>query len=67
MKGPAEKIRGVIPTTYFTKDFVERCNALNLADAPCIGNFFTWTNGRVKAKLDRVMLDANWLDEDYNC
>nr|GMC82735.1 uncharacterized protein LOC109184888 [Ipomoea batatas] len=59
MKGPAEKIRGVIPTTYFTKDFVERCNALNLADAPCIGNFFTWTNGRVKAKLDRVMLDAN--------
>nr|GMC90863.1 Vestitone reductase [Ipomoea batatas] len=59
---PAEKNGGVIPTTYFTKDFVECCNALNLADAPCIGNFFTWTNGRVKAKLDRVMLDANYRE-----
>nr|GMC86850.1 uncharacterized protein LOC105173793 [Ipomoea batatas] len=24
-------------------------------------------NGRVKAKLDRVMLDANWSDGDYKC
>nr|GMD95081.1 uncharacterized protein LOC111375444 [Ipomoea batatas] len=53
VKGPGEKIGGVIPTTYFTKDFVDCCNALNLSDAPCVGNFFTWTNGKVKAKLDR--------------
>nr|GMD03986.1 Endonuclease/exonuclease/phosphatase protein [Ipomoea batatas] len=67
VKGPGEKIRGVIPTTYFTKDFVDCCNALNLSDAPCVGNFFTWTNGKVKAKLDRVMIDPNWSDGIYNC
>lgn len=43
------------------------CNALNLSDAPCVGNFFTWTNGKVKAKLDRVMIDPNWSDGIYNC
>nr|GMC83807.1 Transposon TX1 149 kDa protein [Ipomoea batatas] len=67
VKGPGEKVSGVTPTTYFTKEFVECCNTLNLSDAPCVGNFFTWTNGKVKAKLDRVMVDTFWSDDNYSC
>ncbi|XP_031127631.1 uncharacterized protein LOC116029728 [Ipomoea triloba] len=36
-------------------------------DAPSIGNFFTWTNGRVKAKLDRVLIDPTWNYGNFNC
>ncbi|XP_019155207.1 PREDICTED: uncharacterized protein LOC109184888 [Ipomoea nil] len=67
VKCPEEKQGGVIPSNYFTKDFVDCCSSLGLSDAPSIGNFFTWTNGRVKAKLDRVLSNALWTGSSFNC
>nr|GMD99332.1 Transposon TX1 149 kDa protein [Ipomoea batatas] len=67
VKGPNEKIGGIVPTNYFTKDLVNCCNNLDLTDAPSVGNLFTWSNGRVKAKLDRVLIDPLWANGNFNC
>nr|GMC81198.1 uncharacterized protein LOC109184888 [Ipomoea batatas] len=67
VKGPNEKIGGIVPTNYFTKDLVNCCNNLDLTDAPSVGNLFTWSNGRVKAKLDRVLIDHLWANGNFNC
>nr|GMD79670.1 uncharacterized protein LOC109184888 [Ipomoea batatas] len=64
---PSEKLGEIVPTNYFTKDFVNCCTNLELTDAPSIGSFFTWANRRVKAKLDRVLIDPNWLNGNFNC
>nr|GMD42193.1 uncharacterized protein LOC109184888 [Ipomoea batatas] len=67
VKSPDEKIGGVVPTNYFTKDLVNCCTYLDVIDAPSIGNFLTWSNSRVKAKLDRVLIDPLWANGNYTC
>nr|GMC74362.1 uncharacterized protein LOC109184888 [Ipomoea batatas] len=67
VKSPDEKIGGVVPTNYFTKDLVNCCTYLDVIDAPSIGNFLTWSNSRVKAKLDRVLIDPLWANGNYSC
>ncbi|KAK6138148.1 hypothetical protein DH2020_028084 [Rehmannia glutinosa] len=43
------------------KDFNNCCSTLGLSDLPSKGHFFTWTNNSVWSKLDRAMVDNDWL------
>ncbi|KAK6150890.1 hypothetical protein DH2020_015822 [Rehmannia glutinosa] len=50
------------PTRPFEiKDFNNCCSTLGLSDLPSKGHFFTWTNNSVWSKLDRAMVDNDWL------
>lgn len=40
---------------------------LGLEDAFSIGNKFTWSNGFLWAKLDRVIHNSNWNSLNFNC
>ncbi|KAG9133643.1 hypothetical protein Leryth_021637 [Lithospermum erythrorhizon] len=41
--------------------------ALGLEDAPSMGSFFTWTNGSIWSKLDRVLMNNVWSSLDLTC
>lgn len=61
------KLGGLVPTRYLTRDFVDCCTQLSLIDAPSSCNLFTWTNGRVKAKLDRILISITWQSSALAC
>lgn len=43
------------------------CVLRHWVDAPSTGNKFTWTNGTYWSKIDRVLLNAEWHNEDLHC
>ncbi|GAA0166754.1 hypothetical protein LIER_21839 [Lithospermum erythrorhizon] len=45
---------------YDIKDLLDFRMALGLEDAPSMGSFFTWTNGSIWSKLDRVLMNSVW-------
>ncbi|KAK4421401.1 hypothetical protein Salat_2090600 [Sesamum alatum] len=71
VKSPEEKQFGVVPTWYELKDFVDCCLALGLHDAPTTSCYFTWSsnndNNPVWCKLDRVLLNNEWLEAGLHC
>lgn len=52
---------------YYSQDLWECCAANGLVDAPFTGSVFTWTDRTVWSKLDRVMVNHEWLHLDYCC
>lgn len=67
VKSITERIGGVTPSIYQMKDFDECCSYLGLDDSPATGEFYTWTNNSVKAKLDRVLINDVWQANDLVC
>ncbi|KAJ6907745.1 hypothetical protein NC651_018242 [Populus alba x Populus x berolinensis] len=49
------KHRGELVSTYETSDFRQCCSDLGLSDLNYYGSHFTWSNGSVWSKLDRVL------------
>ncbi|KAJ4871264.1 Endonuclease/exonuclease/phosphatase protein [Raphanus sativus] len=45
------------------RDFKECIDSSALFDLPYCGNSFTWSNGHVSKKLDRILTNASWLQE----
>ncbi|KAJ6959613.1 hypothetical protein NC653_037845 [Populus alba x Populus x berolinensis] len=54
------KHRGEAVSTYETSDFRQCCSDLGLADLNYYGSHFTWSNGNVWSKLDRVLANPLW-------
>ncbi|KAK4428441.1 hypothetical protein Salat_1143700 [Sesamum alatum] len=71
VKSPEEKQLGVAPTWYELKDFVDCCLALGLHDAPTTSCYYTWSSNNdsnpVWCKLDRVLLNNEWLEASLHC
>ncbi|KAL0371934.1 UNVERIFIED_CONTAM: hypothetical protein Scaly_0875000 [Sesamum calycinum] len=71
VKSPAQKQLGVPPTWYELQDFADCCLALGLHDAQTTGCYYTWysnsDNNPVWCKLDRVLLNNDWLDAGLHC
>lgn len=55
---------------YDLKDLHECCNVLGLLDMKSVGCFHTWSNNSldkpIYSKLDRVMVNKNWLTADFD-
>ena len=50
-----DKHNGELVSTYETSDFRNCCSDLGIADLNSTGSHFTWTNGNIWIKIDRVM------------
>ncbi|KAL0458715.1 UNVERIFIED_CONTAM: Retrovirus-related Pol polyprotein from type-1 retrotransposable element R2 [Sesamum latifolium] len=71
VKSTAKKQLGVQPTWYELKDFNDCCLSLRLTDATTMGCYYTWYSNSdsnpVWFKLDRVLLNNEWLEVDLQC
>ena len=56
-----DKHNGELVSIYETLDFRECCSDLRIADLNSTGSHFTWTNGTIWTKIDRVMANPQWL------
>lgn len=56
----SDKHRGELVSTYETSDFRQCCSDLGLSDLNYSGSHFTWSNGSVWSKLDRVLANPLW-------
>ncbi|XP_019150673.1 PREDICTED: uncharacterized protein LOC109147524 [Ipomoea nil] len=62
---PSERRGGNEPTRYELQDLENCCANMDLTDCPSTGNFFTWRNRYMEAKLDRdfkVTLENVWRE-----
>jgi len=57
---PADKHNGELVSSYETLDFRECCLDLGLQDVNYTGCHFSWTNGTMWSKLDRVLTNTLW-------
>ncbi|GAA0186769.1 hypothetical protein LIER_34057 [Lithospermum erythrorhizon] len=64
---PNDKVGGVVLRPYDTKDLMNFRMALGLKDAPFMGSFFTWTNGSIWSKLDKVLINGVWGSLALTC
>jgi hypothetical protein len=53
-----DKHNGVFVSSYEVSDFKECCADLGLANLNYSGCHFTWSNGIVWSKIDRVMVNS---------
>ncbi|KAF3570744.1 hypothetical protein F2Q69_00063650 [Brassica cretica] len=52
------------PAPHFRSwDFKECIDECSLFDLPYCGNSFTWSNGHVSKKLDRILTNSAWLQQ----
>ena len=56
----ADKYNGEPVTGYETSDFFHYFTDLGLTDVNYSGSHFTWSNGRIWTKIDRVLLNHVW-------
>jgi hypothetical protein len=56
-----DKHNGEPVSNYKTSDFRVCCSDLGIADLNSMGCHFTWINGTVWIKIDRVMVNAHWF------
>ncbi|KAK6125166.1 hypothetical protein DH2020_041087 [Rehmannia glutinosa] len=61
-----ERRNGSVVSPYEIKDFEECCFELGISDLQFTGLFYTWTNMTVWSKLDRAMVDHNWILAGFN-
>ncbi|GAA0149858.1 hypothetical protein LIER_37009 [Lithospermum erythrorhizon] len=64
---PQDKRGGRPMTTYLFRDLKEFVVASGLVDALTKGYFYTWTNGTLWFKLDRVLMNPVWSDLGVLC
>ena len=64
---PMERVGGssLIPSAY--EDLYNFMQIRGMVDAPSSGPFFTWTNGTLCTKLDRVLINDAWSDLGLVC
>ncbi|XP_042041211.1 uncharacterized protein LOC121786644 [Salvia splendens] len=63
---PEERTRGTRRTpNKESKELIATCALLGLQDVTAIGCEFTWTNGRVFSKIDRIMVNEGWHNAGY--
>jgi hypothetical protein len=55
-----DKHNGVAVSSYEVADFKNCCSDLGLYDLNYTGCHFSWTNGRVWSKIDRVLTNPFW-------
>lgn len=55
------------PTEYEIKDFVDTTAFLGLEDVPASGAKYTWTDGSIFSKIDRVMVNNHWFEANFLC
>jgi len=60
MLSQADKHNGVFVSSYEVADFRNCCSDLGLYDLNYTGCHFSWTNGRVWSKIDRVLANPLW-------
>ena len=60
MLSPADKHNGEAVSSYEISDFQDCCFDLGLHDVNFTGCHFSWTNGSVWSKLDRVLINPSW-------
>ena len=58
-----EKANGIPATSYEMRDFKNCCYEAGISDLRSSGVYFTWTNNSIWKKLDRVMVNKNWVHE----
>ncbi|GFY84194.1 hypothetical protein Acr_03g0009680 [Actinidia rufa] len=58
-----EKANGLPVTPYEMRDFKSCCYDTGMSDIRSSGVFFTWSNNAIWSKLDRVMVNRNWVHE----
>lgn len=58
---PTDKARDNPVTGYMVKDFEECCVQAGLSVFPSMGLYYTWWNGHTWCKLDRVLLNQEWI------
>jgi len=56
-----DKHNGEPVSTYETSYFRECCSDLGIADLNSTGSYFTWTNGTIWTKINRVMANTQWF------
>ena len=62
----ADKHNGEAVSLYETSDFRACCFDLGLHDVNFTGCHFSWTNGSVWSKLDRVMINPSWSSLNHS-
>lgn len=67
VKAVDERIGGRTPSNYDMQDFANCCDTIGVVDCPSSGEFFTWTNGWMKAVLDRVLINQGWHNNNLAC
>ncbi|KZV43351.1 hypothetical protein F511_27254 [Dorcoceras hygrometricum] len=63
---PLEHSRQVVSRPGSMYDFNELIVLAGLCDAGYVGSKFTWTNGTVWQRLDRILVSNNW-GSFFNC
>ncbi|GFS42551.1 hypothetical protein Acr_00g0080480 [Actinidia rufa] len=58
-----EKSNGLPVTEYEIRDFKNCCYDLGISDLRSSGVFYTWSNNSVWCKLDRTMVNNNWVQD----
>lgn len=64
---PEERLGGQIPKDREFCEFVDTIAFLGLQDAPSIGCSFTWSNGVVSSKIDRILISSTWMEANWCC
>ncbi|GAA0150724.1 hypothetical protein LIER_09599 [Lithospermum erythrorhizon] len=64
---PQDKRGGKAQTAYLFHDLKEFVMATSLVDALSSGSFYTWTNGSLWSKIDRVLMNPVWSDLGLMC
>ena len=68
VKAADERINGAPVSMYECSDLVDACTRLGLVDTPFTStNKFTWTNGVVWSRIDRVMVNPMWMELEIYC
>lgn len=60
-----DKKGGLEVKNYETREFLDCVGQLDLTDMRSIGCFFTWMSNAVCCKLDRVMINPEWMNASY--
>ena len=58
-----EKANGLPVTMYEIRDFNNCCYDIGLSDLKSTGVFYTWSNNSVWSKLDRAMVNKDWIQD----
>lgn len=59
-----DKLGGIPLKNSDIVDFVQCVSQLELMDLHSVGCYYTWYNGTVRSKLDRVLVNGSWLLSD---
>lgn len=60
-----ERQGGLSPFEADMEDLISCTTTLGLEDVSSIGNGFTWTNGTIWSKIDRVLVNPEWHASNF--